>query len=264
VFIMPHWADVLTPADLQNIKMGLDFVATNKRLPSIDFYQTPPGAYFFVSQVVKACGVEVICSVSDFEFEVAAWAKAKACTGIISDNNEFIALNGVTFYRLSSVDLDKHTIESVERHLLMKNLGLKTHHLPVLSCMMGNSLIPPQLLQLFHRKLQAGMHSSKLNPVLDIMPRLCMYVRPQTTQYNMLARTALGDESQASFLQAIISRYSLSQVTEAWKPASQASRVSSSQVLPNITNTTIHFNDIQFIAYKMRNIFMEFIFSFIN
>lgn len=218
-FIMPHWEDVLTPTDLKNIKKGLDFVSVNKRLPTaVDFYQNPPCVYFTVAQILRSCRVDVKCSVSDFEFEVAAWAKVLDCTGIISDNNEFAALKGVPYFRLSSLNTKEHTIDYIDRVLLTKNVGLREHHLQLLSCLLGNSLIPPEMLQTFHRKLQSGMQPSGHNPVLDIMPRICMYVRPQTTQYNMLARTALADESKADFLQAIISRYNLENVDGDWKP----------------------------------------------
>ncbi|KAL5261483.1 hypothetical protein ACHWQZ_G007260 [Mnemiopsis leidyi] len=219
IFVMPHWADALTPTDLKNIKTGLDFVSVNQRLPTaLDFYQNPPCAYFVVAQVLKACRVEVICSISDFEFEVAAWAKIKGCNGIISENNEFVALKGVPLFRLSSLDFQQHTIDYIDRFLLTKNVGLREHHMPLLSCLLGNSLIPPEMLQAFHKKLQSGMQPSGLNPVLDIMPRICMYVRPQTTQYSMLARTALADENKTNFLQAIISRYNLSSVDDTWNP----------------------------------------------
>ena len=219
IFVLPHWADALTPTDLKNIKTGLDFVSVNQRLPSaLDFYQNPPCAYFVVAQILKTCRVEVICSISDFEFEVAAWAKIKDCTGIISENNEFVALKGVPLFRLSSLNFEQHTIDYIDRFLLTKNVGLREHHMPLLSCLLGNSVIPPEMLQAFHKKLQSGMQPSGLNPVLDIMPRICMYVRPQTTQYSMLARTALADEDKMDFLQAIISRYNLSCVDDTWKP----------------------------------------------
>ena len=257
VFVMPHWPDALTPADLKNIKTGLDFVAVNQRLPSaIDFYQNPPCAYYVVAQILKACRVEVICSVSDFEFEVAAWAKVKKCTGIISENNEFVALKGTPLFRLSSLEFQLHKIDYIDRFLLTKNVGLREHHLPLLTCLLGNSLIPPEMLLSFHKKLQSGMQLSGLNPVLDIMPRICMYVRPQTTQYNMLARTALADENKTDFLQAIISRYNLSSVDDAWKPyqSHDESRVTynSNQVANYIHKNTSHPVIISYIIHKLK------------
>lgn len=219
VVIMPHWADVLSATDLKNIKQGLEFISINQLLPTtIDFYQNPPCSYFVVAQILKGIRVEVLCSVDDFEFEVAAWAKLKNCTGIISDNNEFVALKGVPCFRLSSLNTENHTIEYIDRHLLTKNVGLKEPHLPLLSCLLGNSLIPLEMLYGFHKKLHSGLQSTGLNPVLDIMPRICMYVRPQNTQFHMLARTVLSDPSKAEFLQAIVKRYNLWSVEESWKP----------------------------------------------
>ena len=82
-----------------------------------------------------------------------------------------------------------------------------------------------------------------------------MYVRPQTTQYNMLARTALTDENKSDFLQAIISRYNLSSVDESWKPYQlpDDSHVTynSSQVAHSLHNTTFH-HALSCIIYKYK------------
>ena len=219
VFVMPHSESSPSSTELQNIKMGLEFVSINKRLPALDFFHNSPFAYFVFAQILRSCRVEVSCSISDFELEVSALAsRRKDCAGIISNNNEFLAINTVPYCRLSSLDFAKHTIDTIDRFALTKNIGLKVNHLPLLTCLMGNALITPDMLFHFHKKLHMGLKASGNNAVLDIMPRLAMYARPQTTHYNMLARVALNNEDKTKLLEKVIKRYSLSEVTEDWKP----------------------------------------------
>ena len=228
IFVVPHDEDKVTRADLDQIRVGLEFISQHNKLPTSEFYQSPVGVYVFLGQVLKHyCGdkIEVICSVADYEFEVAAWAKIRECTGLLTDNMEYVVMNTAPCYLLSSLNLPAHTVTMIDRAMLTKHVGLKEGTLPLLSCLLGNTHMPPDKLKQFHRKLSSGLTtlkdggSAKLNPVLDILPRICMYVRPHTAQFPILARTVFGNSERAGELEAVVGRYQLAEVEEeGWLP----------------------------------------------
>ena len=217
-FVMPHCP--FNSSSAMRIDSGLDYAKLYGTAPNFDFYEHHPTSFYVIAVILADVGIDVLTSVSNYHLELASWAKIKKATGIISNDSEFIAMGNTPLYRLDTLDLESGNIKYVDNAVLCKNLGLKTHQLSILSFLLGNSTLPVLKLDRFHKKLRHGLGSSTNNPVLDIMPRICMYVRPSVTNYFMLARTVFQEEFDAKYLEDKVTEYRLENVADDWQPCS--------------------------------------------
>nr|CAD7444229.1 unnamed protein product [Timema bartmani] len=103
----------------------------------------------FLLKYVLRC--KVMLSLGECDEEMARYARDKDVFAILSQDTDFVIHEGARYYlAMRSLDLKTMTTLTYSRLGLAKTLSLKPEQLPLLATLMGNDIIPYDLVQPFH------------------------------------------------------------------------------------------------------------------
>ncbi|XP_067278700.1 constitutive coactivator of peroxisome proliferator-activated receptor gamma isoform X1 [Pseudorasbora parva] len=114
---------------------------------SRDLFCLPSGLATFSRFALKSLGQETRCSVREGDYEISDYALSHNCMGILGQDTDFVIYNTVPYLSISKLNLNDMTTVRFSRERLCQVLNLRVTDLPLLSCLLGNDIVPEQQMQ---------------------------------------------------------------------------------------------------------------------
>jgi hypothetical protein len=173
-------------------------------------YQLPPlfgGTGRFAAKFKCCCDVRV--SLSDCDTEIADYARQQDCFAILSQDTDFVILQGARYYfSLEDLDTATMTASMFSREGLLKTLGLHSHDLLLLASLLGNDIIPKTELVSYHRRLSENGDIFKLLPaVVEDIKRWSIHESCTEEELQGISLEVFHDKNKAQQLAASIRSY---------------------------------------------------------
>ncbi|XP_028845998.1 constitutive coactivator of peroxisome proliferator-activated receptor gamma isoform X2 [Denticeps clupeoides] len=118
--------------------------------PGRDMFLIPPALATFSQFALKDLGQEVRCSVQEGDYEIASYANAHNCMGILAQDSDFLIYNTAPYLSVAKLSLATMTTVLFSREKLCGILQLQQTDLPVLACVLGNDTVPVSKLKHVH------------------------------------------------------------------------------------------------------------------
>ncbi|XP_051773645.1 constitutive coactivator of peroxisome proliferator-activated receptor gamma isoform X3 [Ctenopharyngodon idella] len=132
----------------QDIARIFQYIKTHGQQPnSRELFCLPSGLATFSIFALKSLGQETRCSVREGDYEVSNYALSHNCMGILGQDTDFVIYNTVPYLSISKLNLNRMTTVLFSRERLCQVLKLHMTDLPLLSCLLGNDIVPEQQMQ---------------------------------------------------------------------------------------------------------------------
>ncbi|CAH2251092.1 Hypothetical predicted protein [Pelobates cultripes] len=141
-----------------------NYIKTNKQQPGRNMFFIPSGIATFTRFALKTLGQEVICSGVEADYEVAAYGLQNNCLGILGEDSDYLIFNTVPYFSINKLNLDNLVTLMYSRENLCRALGLRISDLPLLSCLLGNDIVPERMVEGFQRNCTAMYKSQYAYP----------------------------------------------------------------------------------------------------
>ncbi|XP_073401202.1 constitutive coactivator of peroxisome proliferator-activated receptor gamma isoform X1 [Dendrobates tinctorius] len=135
---------------------------SRRQQPDRNMFFIPSGISTFTRFALKALGQEIICSQVEGDYEVAAYALKHNCLGILGEDSDYLIFNTVPYFSINKLRLDRLVTLMYCRESFCGELGLRIVDLPLLACLLGNDIIPDNMVAQFHSKC-LGSYRSQSN-----------------------------------------------------------------------------------------------------
>ncbi|XP_069625382.1 constitutive coactivator of peroxisome proliferator-activated receptor gamma isoform X2 [Ranitomeya imitator] len=135
---------------------------SRRQQPDRSMFFIPSGISTFTRFALKALGQEIICSQVEGDYEVAAYAFKHNCLGILGEDSDYLIFNTVPYFSINKLCLDRLVTLMYCRESFCGELGLRMVDLPLLACLLGNDIIPDNMVAQFHSKC-LGSYRSQSN-----------------------------------------------------------------------------------------------------
>uniref|UniRef100_A0A803XKJ3 Family with sequence similarity 120 member B n=1 Tax=Meleagris gallopavo TaxID=9103 RepID=A0A803XKJ3_MELGA len=106
------------------------FIKTHRKQPGRGMFVLPSALPTFTRFALKSLGQKTVCTLQEADFEVAAYGLQHNCMGILGQDITVM----------------------YSREDLCRALGLNIMHLPLFACLLGNDVVPENLLEGFWHK----------------------------------------------------------------------------------------------------------------
>ncbi|KAM4770958.1 constitutive coactivator of peroxisome proliferator-activated receptor gamma [Rhinophrynus dorsalis] len=136
-----------------------NFIKTNRQQPGRNMFFIPSGISTFTRFALKFLGQEVICSRVEADYEVAAYGLQHRCLGILGEDSDYLIFNTVPYFSINKLHLASLVTLMYSRENVCGALGLSLSDLPLLSCLLGNDIVPEHMVGDFQRKCTASYHT---------------------------------------------------------------------------------------------------------
>ncbi|XP_076068067.1 constitutive coactivator of peroxisome proliferator-activated receptor gamma-like isoform X2 [Oratosquilla oratoria] len=210
--------------NLKDITTIFNIIKHNKELEHGKQFFLPTGLAAFTPLTIKeVLGCEVYICLDECDTEVAEFAKRKGAMGILGQDSDYLIYNTAHYY-FSINHLNIETLDTMvyDRAALARVLHIGIDQLPLLSCLIGNDVIPQERLQLFHKYVMKDAHSHHHHrshhnrpPPEILIPKMGGFINSQPPmdqlmhQLPQLAKAVFRDENMASMLNEGINMYKL-------------------------------------------------------
>ncbi|XP_018412551.1 PREDICTED: constitutive coactivator of peroxisome proliferator-activated receptor gamma [Nanorana parkeri] len=132
---------------------------SNGQQPGRNMFFIPSGIATFTRYALKALNQQIICTQVEADYEAAAYALQHNCLGILGEDSDYIIFNTVPYFSVNKLRLDNLATLMYSREDLCDELGIHISALPLLASLLGNDIVPENLVNGFHRKCTASYHS---------------------------------------------------------------------------------------------------------
>lgn len=136
-----------------------NILKSSRQQPSRNMFFIPSGIATFTRFALKTLGQEIICSQVEGDYEIAAYALKHNCLGILAEDSDYLIFNTVPYFSINKLRLDKLVTLMYSRESFCGDLGLRLADLPLLACLLGNDIVPENMVEQFHRKCIGAYHS---------------------------------------------------------------------------------------------------------
>ncbi|XP_053566800.1 constitutive coactivator of peroxisome proliferator-activated receptor gamma [Bombina bombina] len=128
------------------------FIKANREQPGKNMFFIPSGLSTFSRYALKLLGQEVICSKVEGDYEVAEYGLQHKCLGILGEDSDYLIFNTVPYFSIGKLHLNSLNTVMYSRENLCGALGLHLTDLPLLACLLGNDIVPENVVEGFQRK----------------------------------------------------------------------------------------------------------------
>ncbi|XP_075718710.1 constitutive coactivator of peroxisome proliferator-activated receptor gamma isoform X2 [Rhinoderma darwinii] len=135
---------------------------SSRQQPGRNMFFIPSGIATFTRFALKTLGQEIICSQVEGDYEIAAYALKHNCLGILGEDSDYLIFNTVPYFSINKLHLNKMATLMYCRESFSCELGLRLTDLPLLACLLGNDVVPENMMEPFHRKC-VGTYYSQSN-----------------------------------------------------------------------------------------------------
>uniref|UniRef100_A0A8C9G0H5 Constitutive coactivator of peroxisome proliferator-activated receptor gamma n=1 Tax=Pavo cristatus TaxID=9049 RepID=A0A8C9G0H5_PAVCR len=128
------------------------FIKTYRKQPGREMFVLPSALPTFTRFALKSLGQKTVCTLQEADFEVAAYALQHNCMGILGQDSDYLIYNTSPYFSIEKLCLDRLVTVMYSREDLCRALGLSVKHLPLFACLLGNDVVPENLLECFWHK----------------------------------------------------------------------------------------------------------------
>lgn len=125
------------------------FIKAHRKQPGREMFVLPSALPTFTRFALKALGQKTVCTLQEADFEVAAYGLQHNCMGILGQDSDYLIYNTSPYFSIENLCLDRLVTVMYSREDLCRVLGLSMKHLPLFACLLGNDVVPENLLEGF-------------------------------------------------------------------------------------------------------------------
>ena len=183
------------------------------------------------------CSADVEIVLDEHDVEIARYAHANDCFGILSQDTDFVIMEGARYYfSLKHLRLDTMTTLIYDKEGFKKAHQLQQHELLLLPPLTGCQSVPYTKLYSFHQGICPCKHPN-YHDISKLIPKIIKYIKGKNIQNNgnfdylrEISVDVFGNEDMAQDLEICIRGYMHEpQKTE-----------SNDALLPTLTVSAIH------------------------
>uniref|UniRef100_A0A8C8VH35 Constitutive coactivator of peroxisome proliferator-activated receptor gamma n=1 Tax=Pelusios castaneus TaxID=367368 RepID=A0A8C8VH35_9SAUR len=132
------------------------FLRSNRQQPGRGMFFIPSGLATFTRFALKSLGQETICSLQEADYEVASYGLQNNCMGILGQDTDYLIYNTSPYFSINDLCLDRLVTIMYSRENLCHALGINITDLPLFACLLGNDIVPENILDGFWHKCIAS------------------------------------------------------------------------------------------------------------
>ncbi|XP_048342747.1 constitutive coactivator of peroxisome proliferator-activated receptor gamma isoform X2 [Sphaerodactylus townsendi] len=214
------------------------FIKSNKQQPGRQMFFIPSALATFTRFALKSLGQEVICSLQEADYEVAAYGLRNNCLGILGEDTDYLIYDTSPYFSINKLCLDSLETVMISRQNLCSRLGLHITDLPLFACLLGTDVIPDNAMEGFRNRCvasfcsQSRSYDKRTNTVLAV----ANYISTIQRTYNsvMVLEEMLPLGSDKAILAKGIESYILPGQQSPWLPCdfSYSPEASANQDIP--------------------------------
>ncbi|XP_074846313.1 constitutive coactivator of peroxisome proliferator-activated receptor gamma isoform X2 [Carettochelys insculpta] len=154
------------------------FLKSNRRQPGRGMFFIPSGLATFTRFALKSLGQETICSLQEADYEVASFGLQNNCMGILGQDTDYLIYNTSPYFSIDKFCLDRMVTVMYSREILCHTLGLNVTDLPLFACLVGNDIVPEEILEGFWQKCVASypLRSQSYDKRANIILAVASYI----------------------------------------------------------------------------------------
>ncbi|XP_060061181.1 constitutive coactivator of peroxisome proliferator-activated receptor gamma isoform X2 [Erinaceus europaeus] len=161
-----HKRDVWVKRRLKNnreIARVFHHVKSRREQPGRSMFFIPSGLAIFTRFALKSLGQETLCSLQEADYEVASYGLRHHCLGILGEDTDYLIYNTCPYFSISEFCLETLKTVMLCRDKLCESLDLHLTDLPLLSCLLGNDIVPEGVFESFRYRCLCAYTSVKGN-----------------------------------------------------------------------------------------------------
>ncbi|XP_032299286.1 constitutive coactivator of peroxisome proliferator-activated receptor gamma isoform X2 [Coturnix japonica] len=164
------------------------FIKTHRKQPGRGMFVLPSALPTFTRFALKSLGQKTVCTLQEADFEVAAYALEHNCMGILGQDSDYLIYNTSPYFSIEKLCLDRLVTVMYSREDVCRALGLSMKHLPLFACLLGNDVVPENLLEGFWRKCLVTCPSRNRNYSrrISIILAVANYISKMPCSYSSL------------------------------------------------------------------------------
>ncbi|XP_057262963.1 constitutive coactivator of peroxisome proliferator-activated receptor gamma isoform X3 [Pezoporus wallicus] len=172
----------------KDIARVFQFIKTHRKQPGREMFVMPSALPTFTRFALKSLGQETVCTLQEADFEVAVYGLQHNCIGILGQDSDYLIYNTCPYFSIGKLRLDRLVTVMYSREDLCRALGLSLTHLPLFACLLGNDVVPENLLEGFwHKCLVSSPHkNNSYNRRTSIFFAVANYISKVPQSYSSL------------------------------------------------------------------------------
>nr|XP_056709749.1 constitutive coactivator of peroxisome proliferator-activated receptor gamma [Euleptes europaea] len=132
------------------------FIKTHKQQPGRQMFFIPSGLATFTRFALKSLGQDVICSLQEADYEVAAYGFHNNCMGILGEDTDYLIYDTCPYFSINKLCLNRLETVMFSRQNLCSRLGLHVTDLPLFACLLGTDIVPESAAEGFRNQCVAS------------------------------------------------------------------------------------------------------------
>ncbi|OXB65382.1 hypothetical protein ASZ78_017112 [Callipepla squamata] len=166
------------------------FIKTHRKQPGREMFVLPSALPTFTRYALKSLGQKTVCTLQEADFEVAAYGLQHNCMGILGQDSDYLIYNTSPYFSIEKLCLDRLVTVMYSREDLCRALGLSMMHLPLFACLLGNDVVPENLLEGFWHKclVTCPSRNKSYNRRTSILFAVANYISKIPCSYSSLKR----------------------------------------------------------------------------
>ncbi|NXO31179.1 F120B protein, partial [Cisticola juncidis] len=174
----------------EEITRLFQFIKTHRKQPGKEMFVLPSALPTFTRYALKSLGQKTVCTLLEADFEVAAYGLQHNCIGILGQDSDYLIYNTCPYFSIENLQLDRLVTVMYSREVLCRVLGISLTHLPLFACLLGNDVVPENMLEGFwHKCLTTSPHrNNSYNRRTNIMLSVANYISKIPCSYSSLKR----------------------------------------------------------------------------
>ncbi|XP_067844703.1 constitutive coactivator of peroxisome proliferator-activated receptor gamma isoform X2 [Heptranchias perlo] len=196
--------------------------------PGRDMFCIPSGLATFTRFAFKSMGLDTICSLQEADYEVANYARLNDCMAILGQDTDYLIYDTAPYLSINKLRLDKLATVMYSRENLCRSLSLQMTDLPLLACLLGNDVVPENLLEGLKHKCLAGYSPSGPNArqKKEVVSAVAHYISGMPRSHDGLREAERNlRHSIEGLLEEGVESYVLSGQHSPWLPHNKTSPV---------------------------------------
>ncbi|XP_065536428.1 constitutive coactivator of peroxisome proliferator-activated receptor gamma isoform X7 [Lathamus discolor] len=164
------------------------FIKTHRKQPGREMFVMPSALPTFTRFALKSLGQKTVCTLREADFEVAAYGLQHNCIGILGQDSDYLIYNTCPYFSIGKLCLDRLVTVMYSREDLCRVLGLSLTHLPLFACLLGNDVVPENLLEGFWHKclVSSPRKNNSYNRRTNIFFAVANYISKVPWSYSSL------------------------------------------------------------------------------
>lgn len=214
------------------------FIKAYKQQPGREMFFIPSGLATFTRFALKSLGQEVICSLQEADYEVAAYGLQNNCMGILGEDTDYLIYDTSPYFSINKLCLERLETVMFSRQNLCSRLSLHVTDLPLFACLLGTDIIPASAMEGVRNQCKASFHtkSHSSDKMTNTVLAVANYISTIPHSYDslMVLEEMLPLGSDKSLLAKGIQSYLLPGQKSPWLPCdfSHSPATSVEQVMP--------------------------------